>query len=61
MKRFTLTFLLALSINLLFANLLYDITDGRFRAKSVNTPRSMNDGENFSLMPTSKAVVKYNL
>jgi len=60
MKRFTLTFLLALSINLLFANLLYDITDGRFRAKSVNTPRSMNDGENFSLMPTSKAVVKYN-
>lgn len=60
MKRFTLTFLLALSINLLFANLLYDITDGRFRAKSVNTPRSMSDGENFSLMPTSKAVVKYN-
>ena len=60
MKRFTLTFLLALSINLLFANLLYDITDGRFRAKTVNTPRSMNDGENFSIMPTSKAVVKYN-
>lgn len=60
MKRFTLTFLLALSINLLFANLLYDITDGRFRAKSVNTPRSMSDGEHFSLMPTGKAVVKYN-
>ncbi|ADQ78339.1 dipeptidyl-peptidase IV [Paludibacter propionicigenes WB4] len=60
MKRFTLTFFLALSINLLFANLLYDITDGRFRAKSVNTPRSMSDGEHFSLMPTSKAVVKYN-
>ena len=60
MKRFTLTFLLALSINLLFANLLYDITDGRFRAKTVNTPRSMSDGENFSIMPTNKAVVKYN-
>jgi len=60
MKRFTLTFLLALSINLLFANLLYDITDGRFKAKSVNTPRSMSDGENFSIMPTNKAVVKYN-
>ena len=60
MKRFTLTFLLALCVNFLFANLLYDITDGKFRAKSVDIPRSMDDGEHFSLMSNHKAVVKYN-
>lgn len=60
MKRFTLTFLLALCVNILFANLLYDITDGKFRAKTTEIPRSMNDGEHYSLMINQKAVVKYN-
>jgi dipeptidyl-peptidase 4 len=60
MKRFTLTFLLALCVNILFANLLYDITDGKFRAKTAEIPRSMNDGEHYSLMINQKAVVKYN-
>jgi dipeptidyl-peptidase 4 len=60
MKRFTLTFLLALCVNILFANLLYDITDGKFRAKTAEIPRSMNDGEHYSLMINHKAVVKYN-
>lgn len=60
MKRFTLTFLLALCVNILFANLLYDITDGKFRAKTAEIPRSMNDGEHYSLMMNQKAVVKYN-
>lgn len=60
MKRFTFTFLLALCANILFANLLYDITDGKFRAKTAEIPRSMNDGEHYSLMINQKAVVKYN-
>ena len=60
MKRFTLTFLLILCVNILFANLLYDITDGKFKVKTTQTPRSMNDGEHFSLLVNDKAVVKYN-
>lgn len=60
MKRFKLVFVLTLSVNLLFANLLYDITDGRFRPKNVDIPRSMNDGEYYTLMVNNKAVVKYN-
>lgn len=60
MKRFTLVFISILSVNFLFANLLYDITDGKFKVKNIDTPRSMNDGENYSLMINDKAVVKYN-
>lgn len=60
MKRFTLVFILILSVNFLFANLLYDITDGKFKVKNIDTPRSMNDGEHYSLMINDKAVVKYN-
>ena len=60
MKRITIAFLLALSVNFSFANLLYDITDGKFRPRNVDMPRSMNDGENYSLMVSNKAVVKYN-
>ena len=60
MKRITITFILTLYINFLFANLLYDITDGKFKPQNVNMPRSMNDGENYTLMINNKAVVKYN-
>ena len=60
MKRFTLILILTLSVNLLFANLLYDITDSRFRAKNIDMPRSMNDGEYYTLLLNNKAVVKYS-
>jgi dipeptidyl-peptidase-4 len=60
MKRFALTFVLILSINLLFANLLYDITDGKFRPKNVDMPRSLSDGEFYTLLVSNKAVVKYS-
>jgi dipeptidyl-peptidase-4 len=60
MKRFTLVFSLTLCINFLFANFLTDITDGKFRVKTIDIPRSMNDGEHYTLMINNKAVVKYN-
>jgi dipeptidyl-peptidase-4 len=60
MKRFTLIFVLTFSIFFLHANLLYDITDGKFRVKKVDTPLSMNDGEHYTLLVDNKAVVKYN-
>lgn len=60
MKRFTLIFVLTLCINILFASLLYDITDGKFKAKNVDMPRSMNDGENYTMIVNNKSVVKYN-
>lgn len=60
MKRFAILLVFGLSLHFSFAGLLYDITDGKFRAKSFETPRSMNDGENYSLNFNNKAVVKYN-
>jgi len=60
MKRFKLIFVLTLCVNFSFANLLYDITDGKFRVKSVEMPKSMADGENYTLLINGKAVVKYN-
>jgi Dipeptidyl aminopeptidases/acylaminoacyl-peptidases len=60
MKRLTLTFLSILCINILFANLLYDITDGKFKARMVEIPRSMNDGEHYTIMQNHKAIAKYS-
>jgi dipeptidyl-peptidase-4 len=47
-------------VNFSFANLLYDITDGKFRARNIDMPQSMNDGETYTLLVNNKAVVKYN-
>ncbi len=60
MKRFKLIFVLTLCINFSFANFLYDITDGKFKIKNVEMPKSMADGENYTLLVNGKAVVKYN-
>lgn len=60
MKRLTLIFVLTLCVNFMFANLLYDITDGKFKVKTAETPRSMIDGEHYTLLVNEKAVVKYN-
>ena len=60
MKRFASLLVLGLYIQFSVAGLLYDITDGKFRAKQIDTPQSMNDGENYTLLVNNKAVVKYN-
>ena len=60
MKRLIPFFVFLLTVNFLHADLLYDITDGKFRPKRFDPPRSMNDGENYTLSVRDKAVVKYN-
>lgn len=60
MKRIYFALLLACAANFSHANLLYDITDGKFRAKGINMPNSMNDGESYTLLVDNKAVVKYS-
>ena len=60
MKRPTLLIVLFLAAQFSFCNLLYDITDGKFKAKSIDIPRTMVDGEHYTLMINNKAVVKYN-
>lgn len=60
MKRISIIFILTICVNFLSANLLFDITDGKFKPRNVNMPRSMNDGENYTLLVDNKAVVKYN-
>jgi dipeptidyl-peptidase 4 len=60
MKRFNLVFVLTLCINFTYANLLYNILDGKYRVKTVEMPRSMLDGEHYSSMTNGKAVVKYD-
>jgi dipeptidyl-peptidase-4 len=60
MKRFTVLFILSFIIFYSSASLLYDITDGKFRPKAFDNPRSMKDGDNYTLLIDNKAVVKYN-
>jgi len=60
MKRIKIIFVLTLIVQFSYSNLLYDILDGKFKAKSIDMPRSMIDGEHFSSLVDSNAVVKYN-
>jgi dipeptidyl-peptidase 4 len=60
MKRFKIIFVLTLCLNFSYANLLYDILDGKFKAKSIDMPRSMQDGEHYTSMINGKAIVKYD-
>jgi len=60
MKRIHLIFVLTLCVNTLFAGLLYDITDGKFKVKTIDIPKSMNDGEHYTLMVNDRAIVKYS-
>lgn len=43
-----------------YSDLLYDITDGKFRSKGFEQLRSMNDGEFYTQMVNGNAIVKYN-
>jgi dipeptidyl-peptidase 4 len=42
------------------ANLLFEITDGNFRAKKYNIPVSMNDGEHYTQLTEEQSIVKYS-
>ncbi|MGC3979093.1 MAG: S9 family peptidase [Paludibacteraceae bacterium] len=60
MKRFFYFSLLIFTISNTNANLLTDITDGKFRAKTPASFYSMNDGEHFSQLIDNKYIVKFN-
>ncbi|HRU62846.1 MAG TPA: DPP IV N-terminal domain-containing protein, partial [Paludibacteraceae bacterium] len=60
MKRIFFSLILLFSVQISFANLLYDIVDGKFKVKDLVVPYSMNDGENYTLMVNKKAIVKFN-
>ena len=60
MKRFSLLFVLTLTAHFSFASLLYDLIDGKYKVKSIEIPRSMNDGEHYTTLIKNKGVVKYD-
>ncbi|HPC26464.1 MAG TPA: DPP IV N-terminal domain-containing protein, partial [Paludibacteraceae bacterium] len=60
MKRIFFSLILLFSVQISFANLLYDIVDGKFKVKDLVVPYSMKDGENYTLMVNKKAIVKFN-
>jgi dipeptidyl-peptidase-4 len=60
MKRLGYTIVLIFCFQISYANLLYDIVDGKYKIKAIEMPRSMKDGENYTVMLNEKAVVKYN-
>lgn len=56
-------FLLLISLTMLLtlqANLLYDITDGKYRPKRPDMPVSMNDGEHYTMMTDDQTIVKFS-
>lgn len=60
MKRLSLIFVLTISVNFLSASLLYDILDGKYKAKTVDIPRSMNDGEHYTILYKNLAILRYD-
>lgn len=60
MKRITILFVLAFAFISTNAQLLYDILDGKYRSQLPETPRSMNDGEHYTLKVNNIAIVKYS-
>lgn len=60
MKKNGLLIISFFTISFVYGNLLTDITDGKFKAKKFESPRSMNDGEHYTLLVNGNSVVKYN-
>ena len=60
MKRFLFISLLLFSYQFISADLLTDITDGNFRAKTVSEIKSMNDGEHYTLLENNRLIVRYS-
>lgn len=60
MKRLSILFVFAFAVVCVNAQLLYDILDGKYRSQLPEMPRSMNDGEHYTLKVNNTAIVKYN-
>jgi len=60
MKRLGILLISFFTVTTIFGNLLTDITDGKYKAKRFEIPRSMNDGEHYTMLVNGTAVVKYN-
>ena len=60
MRKKTYMMLMALLVISANANLLYDITDGKFKPEKTKIPVSMNDGEHYTLMVDDQTIVKYS-
>jgi dipeptidyl-peptidase 4 len=60
MKRILFSCVLTLCISFTFATSLYDILDGKLKTNTIVMPKSMADGENYSLMVKNNAVLKYS-
>ena len=60
MKYFFLFFFLTLSSQYSNADLLTDITDGKYKAKTIANLQSMKDGENYTILINNELIVKYN-
>ena len=48
------------SLSIFASNLLYDITDGHFRARTLPTLHSMNDGEHYTVLVNNETIVKFS-
>ena len=60
MKRFKIIFVLTLCLQFSHANLLYDITDGKFKPAKFDNTVAMNDGEHYTMKFKDNAIVKYD-
>lgn len=61
MKRLIFILISIVTISLINAdNLLYDITDGKFKSDLSFRPQSLKDGEHYTLMTDSQTIVKYS-
>ena len=60
MKRYFLFLCIVIFSLPVFSNLLYDIADGKFRAKQIPALHSMNDGEHYTILTDSATIVKYS-
>ncbi|MCL2597589.1 MAG: S9 family peptidase [Paludibacter sp.] len=61
MKNFFLSFILLYFSSLTFSqNLLYDITDGKFRANMSEVPTSLQDGQSYVLLVDNQRIVQYD-
>ncbi len=60
MKRILFSCVLTLCISFTYATSLYDILDGKLKSNTIPMPRTMADGENYTLMVNNNAVIKYS-
>ena len=60
MKRFCFFILFSISTYSVFGDLLSDITCGKFKVKNLLSPRSMVDGEHYTILVNDNSIVKYN-